>query len=89
MRIPEKFTLGAVKWEVKIVDELPDKFGQCDSKTARILLEKNDKKSVMEQAFCHELLHALLYATGRPDHDEILVDGVAQFLHQYLTQIYK
>jgi hypothetical protein len=90
MRIPTNFTLGAIEWKVKLVEELGDRSGQCEPAKALILLEKNPNKQVFAQAFCHELLHALFYSCGRTDdHDEILIDGLAHSLHQYLEEIYE
>ncbi len=90
MLIPKKFTLGAVEWTVKIVEDLPDKMGLTDPKTASIYIEKNSNKQVFNQVFCHELVHAMLFSTGRDNddnpHDELLVDGMAHYLHQYLEQ---
>lgn len=90
MKIPPKFTLGAQKWEVKLLDELPESLGQTNYETTTILLRKNSKKCVLELTFCHELIHAFMFATGRVDnHDELLVDGMAHYLHQYLVENYK
>jgi hypothetical protein len=89
MKIPKEFTLGAVTWKVKIVEDLPDRMGQSDFRNATILIEKNANKRVMEQTFCHELLHTLFFSTGRADnHDEVLIDGLGHSLHQYLVEIY-
>ena len=90
MLIPPKFTLGAIEWKVKIVDDLPDRMGQSDAKTATIFLEKNPNKQILAQTFVHELIHALFFSTGRTEeHDEVLVDGLAHQLHQYLEEIYE
>lgn len=90
MKIPTKFTLGAIDWKVKLVDELGDRSGQCDSSKALILLEKNTNKQVLAQAFCHEYIHALFYHSGKvDDHDELLVEGMANGLHQYLVDTYE
>ncbi len=89
MRIPTKFTLAATEWKVKVVDNLPDRVGSTDSNSATIYLEKNTNRQVMAQAFCHELLHAILYSTGRTDdHDELFVDGCAHYLHQFIEEVY-
>jgi len=89
MKVPSEFTLGAVDWKVKSVECLGDRTGQTDSEKALILLEKNPNKQRFSQVFCHELIHAFLFSTGRMEHDETLVDGLSHFLHQYLEQIYE
>jgi len=90
MKIPKSFTLGSITWKVKIVEDLPDRMGQADFRNATILIEKNANKQIMEQTFCHELLHSLFFSTGRvEDHDEVLIDGLAHSLHQYMVEMYK
>lgn len=89
MKIPTKFTLGAIEWKVKFADDLGENMGQTDRSKATITLEKNQNKQIISQVFCHELLHALMYSTGRnEDHDEVLIDGLAHSLHQYLEEMY-
>jgi hypothetical protein len=90
MKIPTKFTLGAIDWKVKLVEDLGDRTGNTDANKAVIFLEKNDNKQVLSQVFCHELIHALLFSSGRAeDHDEVMVDGIAHSLHQYIEEIYE
>jgi hypothetical protein len=87
MFIPKKFKLGAVTWTVEEVVYLPDNtMGLCNNLDSSIKVLKSLKQEVKEQTFCHELIHALLYSTGRTEHDEQLVDSLAVFLHQYLKQ---
>jgi hypothetical protein len=89
MKIPKSFTLNAITWKVKIVEDLPDRMGQADFRNATILIEKNVNQQIMAQTFCHELLHALFFSTGRADnHDEVLIDGLSHSLHQYLVEMY-
>ena len=89
MKIPSKFTLGAVEWTVKSVEDLGDRTGQCDYSKALILLEKNPNKQVFAQTFCHELMHAFMYSSGKlDDHDEVLVENLASSLHQFM-QVYE
>lgn len=87
MIIPKHFFLGGVKWTVKCESHLPELQGHCDSKHATIHVEDNDNRTVMEQAFCHELIHAFFFATGRiEDHDEVLIDSLGTFMHQFMTR---
>ena len=49
-----------------------------------------ENKQIMAQTFCHELLHALFFSTGRvEDHNEVLIDGLAHSLHQFLVEMYE
>ena len=85
MKIPSKFTLGAIEWKVKLVDELGDNLGECDRDTATVILKKNSNKQILAQTFCHELMHALFYSSGRnEEHDEVLIDSLAHNLHQFM-----
>ncbi len=90
MKIPDSFTLGAVTWETRIVDELSGDLGLCNHETGIINLKKNTNTSILEATYCHELFHAFLYSTGRmEDHDEIMVEGVGRVMHQYFTKYHK
>lgn len=85
MKIPNQFQLGGIVWKVRQLDILPGLMGQCDMQKAEIHLLKTLPKQVKEQTFLHELIHALLFATGKTEHDEVVVDGLAVFLHQFLN----
>ena len=65
---------------------LPNCFGATYLQESKVALLKALKKDVKEQTFCHELVHSILFAMGKPvsDHDELFVDAFATFLHQYL-----
>ena len=89
MYIPSSFTLGAIEWQVKKVHNLGDALGKCDFDDAVIYIQYNDNRQLMEQTYCHELIHAFYYAMGRyEEDDEVLIDNQATFLHQYLTEVY-
>ena len=64
---------------------VPNAMGACFMGEAQLLLQKDLKKQVKEQTFCHELVHAILYAMGKNEHDEQFVDAFGVFLHQYLN----
>ena len=89
MRIPKKFKLGAVQWSVDMVDDLPNSMGSCNNELGKILVKDMENTSVINQTFCHELVHCILYSMGRNEHDEVFVDNFASFLHQYLDQVDK
>jgi hypothetical protein len=85
MRIPSTFQLGGIVWKVVYVDILPGLMGQCDMQKAEIHILKSLPKQIKEQTFCHEFFHALLFAMGKMEHDEVFVDSAGVFLHQYLN----
>lgn len=85
MKVPKTFQLAAVTWTVREVDGL-DEMGRCDPATATILLRKSLPPQVKLQTFCHELEHALRFASGHLEaHDEKEVDAIGNLLHQFLT----
>lgn len=83
MKIPASFVLGGVTWRVEKLP-LTDAIGLCLYDKATIRLEESLPLDVMDQTYCHELIHSIMYAMGMRDHDEKFVDGFATFLHQYL-----
>ena len=87
MRIPKSFTLGAITWEVIQKDNLLGAYGATYSGKGVVELLKELPPQIKEQTFCHEVVHAILFAMGKPqpEHDEVFVDGFATFLHQYLN----
>jgi hypothetical protein len=88
LKIPKSFILGNVTWDVKYPYELPeDRIGECEHYTAEIRLADIKKRCILEQTYCHEVIHAILYSMGFSDnHDEEFVDSFSVFLHQYLNQ---
>jgi hypothetical protein len=40
-------------------------------------------KNFTEQTFSHELVHAIMFAMGHTQHDEVFVDAFGALLHQY------
>ncbi len=90
MRIPKTFELGGMTWEVVQIDNLAE-LGRCLRDIQTIQLKKNEKPATKQQAFCHELVHAIKYTLGEADdHDEQKVDLLGTMLHQFLkTAKYK
>ena len=85
MRIPRQFQLGGTTWEVVQSVPIPNAMGACFTSDAQILIQKDLKKQSKEQTFCHEIVHAILFAMGKTTHDEEFVDGFGTLLHQYLN----
>ena len=86
MVVPKSFQLAGVKWKVQENPHLIN-MGECHSQRGLIYLKPDPNYSppVLEQAFCHELVHAILFTMGDSGpHDEKFVDGFAALLHQYL-----
>lgn len=85
MRIPKQFTLGGINWQVVQNHPVPNAMGACFVEEAKILLDTDLSRQIKEQTFCHELVHAILFAMGQTAHDEVFVDAFGAYLHQYLN----
>jgi len=83
MKIPKQFQLGGVTWAVKD-EQTIEAMGFCQLDKGLIRLSEEIKGDMLEQTFCHELVHAIMFSMGLRDHDEKFVDGFGTFLHQYL-----
>ncbi len=59
--------------------------GLCDPKVNRIFINKDlhTSEEEMESTFWHEFVHALKFANGEDEHDEVEVDRLGGFLHQF------
>lgn len=88
MKIPKKYTLGAVDWTVKLEESIPGAIGMTLRDEATVLVLNKLPTEVKGQTYCHELVHTILFSMGKPaaEHDEVFVDAFATFLHQYLKQ---
>ena len=80
--VPLSFYLVGWQWSVKYVEDLSD-YGTCDCTTQTIRLRAGMPKTFTEQTFCHELVHAIMFAMGHTQHDEVFVDAFGALLHQY------
>ena len=89
MKIPLKFTLGGIDWKVTEENVLPTALGATSQQLAHVALLADLPKQVKEQTYCHELVHAILYSMGKPEHYEVFVDAFATFLHQYFKKHHK
>lgn len=88
--IPKTFRLTNRKYTVErmspeISEELK-KHGDCDRVTGVIRLEKTNCLESLEHTFFHELVHAMLWGTTKPElsDKEDFVDSLAAQLHQYM-----
>jgi predicted SprT family Zn-dependent metalloprotease len=87
MNIPKQFQLGGIVYDVVEEEHLPDAYGATYFDKSKVVLLETLQPQVKGQTFCHELVHCILYAMGKPTpHDEAFVDAFATFLHQYLVQ---
>lgn len=90
-RIPSKFSLGGLNYEVKITPELNngEDYGEWDGAGCVITIAESARldhlsRERMEQVFCHELTHAILNFIGNEklNDNEVFVDTFAQGLYQ-------
>ena len=98
MIIPELVRVGSVFYEVKtqdtpIVMNGAQCLGYCDMYSHTIMLDESmQDEQTMEQTFCHELVHALMFerkinlvAMGLSNKQmEEVVDNLGMALHQVL-----
>ncbi len=80
--IPSTFYLVGGLWTVKWVEDLSE-YGKCDCATFTIYLRTGMNKTFTEQTFFHELVHAIMFAMGHTNQDEVFVDAFGALLHQY------
>ena len=91
MKIPKRFNLLGQEYTVDVV--LPQDWNRDDCvgiftpSSRKIQLLFNKYRPALEQAFMHELAHAVFNFVGRDElyKDEALVDLVAGLTHQALT----
>jgi hypothetical protein len=83
-KIPSSFQLAGVAWTVEEVQGLDD-LGLTHRDSQLIQLQAEAKKQTKEIAFFHEIIHAIKFAMGEDDHDEIHTDAFGQLLHQVIT----
>lgn len=58
MQIPKTIKIGAVKYDVKVVEGLENRSGEFDFAKCQIKIEKG-KPEAMELTLMHEILHAM------------------------------
>ena len=80
--IPKTFDLVGGKWKVKVVPEMTD-LGRCDPSLFTIFIKEGLLPAYAEQTFYHELVHAVMFAMGKTDHNEEFVEAFGVLLHQF------
>ena len=93
MRIPKKFRLGGVDYEVRLVEHCGnyDNFGFCRPQGIIEIAnqaggyEVSDSKK--RQTFLHELTHAILFAMKKEElnDDESFVNTFSSFLNEAIS----
>lgn len=82
IEVPKRFMLAGIEWTVEDINHLAD-LGECERDTATIKLRAGLSPQIRSQTFYHELMHAILFATGLQDHSEKEVDLMGALLHQF------
>ena len=92
-KIPKKFRVGGVEWDVRLVQHCGnyDDFGFC--KPQGIIEIANQaggyeiSESKKKQIFLHELIHAILFAMGKDElnDDEAFVNTFSSFLSEAIN----
>jgi len=89
MRIPYRFeVLGRTIRVTRSRKVNLDAFGEYNSERDTITIYRTARTPELQaHTFCHELMHVLLEAAGRPDlsDDEGFVDTMGGLLHQALS----
>ena len=80
--IPSSFQLAGFDWSVVIRADLSE-YGRCDPNTQTIFIREGMNEQMTQQTFFHELVHAVMFAMGQTNHDEVFTDAFGSFLHQF------
>lgn len=92
MRIPRRLKIGGFVWQVEFRDDVARE-GRCYGSThfsrQHIYLDPNTTRQKQEQAFIHELLHAIWWQQGLGSceagkFEEHVIDALSMGLHQTL-----
>ncbi len=86
MKIPKRFELAGNTWWVKIVpaDAVSHNYGKCALHSRTIYINEEETPEQKRQTFIHELGHAICATMGYQDHDEQIIEGVAQLVYQFM-----
>ena len=95
MKIPKKFRVGSVDYEVRLVEHcgMNDDFGLWRPQGIIEIANQAGGYKVSEskktQTFFHELTHAILFAMGKEDlnDDEYFVNTFSSFLSEAINSM--
>jgi hypothetical protein len=78
--------MGGFTWRVQRRKRLKGRYGDCNMATRTIQILDTLDQDLKEQTFLHELLHCVKFSMGieQHNHNEVEIDAMAVFLHQYM-----
>lgn len=89
MKVPSRFRLMGHVVTVQVTPPIQWKRKDCIGffdPAAMLIGIRGGRQSIVEQAFLHELMHAVFYCLGDDDYEnEGKVDSIAGLLHQVAT----
>ena len=80
--VPSSFELAGFEWIVKFSEDLTE-IAKCDCHSQTIVIRDGLSEQTTQQAFYHELVHAIMFTMGHMTHDEVFTDAFGGFLHQF------
>jgi len=83
VKLPTKFTLAGSEYQVDYKADI-EPCGTTWRDRYLVQIKASLEQRAKETTFCHELVHCILFAMGKQQHDEEFVDGFANLLHQYM-----
>jgi len=84
--LPKEITIGSTVWTVKYKQNFED-LGECDYESSTITIKSSLGRQAKTRVFIHECIHAALYNAGQDEHDEQVVDAIANALPQIFNQM--
>ena len=89
MKIPKQFTIFNRTYTVEWMDSDTHLVGAAHGATSlelgRVIVNNEENRECTEHTYCHELVHALLWAIGQPElsRNEEFVDLLGAAIHHY------
>jgi len=80
--VPSGFELAGFDWLVSFSDDLTE-IAKCDCHSQHIVIRSGLSDQTTQQAFYHELVHAIMFTMGHMTHDEVFTDAFGGLLHQF------
>lgn len=86
MKVPDKVRVGGLDFDVKMPKEIDggENIGKADVAKRKIEIEKGLSDSTTLSVLWHECIHLALIQSGRPDHEEPLVEVMEYAIYQIL-----